>query len=138
MRVLVDTTIWSLALRRRAGHLAPAERALVDEWAQLVREGRVTVLGIIRQEVLSGIATAAAFERVREALEPFLDVALGSVDHENAARAFNACRASGVVGSAVYMLICSVAQRLDSAVFSTAPDFIRYASVLGLRLHAPR
>lgn len=138
MIVVVDTTIWSLALRRRSTDLAADERRLVAEWAELVREGRVGLLGIVRQEVLSGIPDGAASRRLRDVLRAFPDVDVGTVDHESAAEAFNRCRAKGVAGSPVELLICAVAIRLEAPVFTTDADFAGYARHLSIRLHAPR
>lgn len=135
MKVVVDTSIWSLALRRRTRDLSPFERALVAECAELVREGRVLLPGAVRQELLSGIATAAAFETLRDRLRAFPDVPIDAEDHEDAARCFNACRARGISGSAVDMLLCAIARRSDASVFTTDGDFTRYATPLGLRLH---
>ena len=55
MPALVDTCIWSLALRRRSKELTPSESALREELPELIEEGRVRLLGPIRQEILSGI-----------------------------------------------------------------------------------
>lgn len=49
MTVLVDTSIWSLALRRSPGHLAERERRLVERWGKLVRDSRVAIMGPIRR-----------------------------------------------------------------------------------------
>lgn len=138
MKVIVDTTIWSLALRRRSTDLAADERRLVAEWAELVKEGRVGLLGIVRQEVLSGIPDGSAARRLRDVLRAFPDVAVGSLDHEAAAEAFNRCRSKGVAGSPVDFLICAVAIRLEAPVFTIDADFAGYARHLPLRLHAPR
>jgi hypothetical protein len=53
--ILVDTSVWSLALRRRPEHLNDAEQKIVSDWTQLALEGEVVLIGPIRQEVLSGI-----------------------------------------------------------------------------------
>ena len=67
MKVLVDTSVWSLALRRRTERA----NAAVDELRSLIDEGRVAMLGIVRQELLSGIRTREAFEQLRDHLRPF-------------------------------------------------------------------
>ncbi len=138
MTVLVDTTIWSLALRRREQQLAPLERLLVAEWVDLVREGQAGLVGIVRQEVLSGIADPVAARRLRDRLHAFPDLDIGTADHELAAEQFNICRAHGIQGSSVDFLICAVATRLEAPLFTTDPDFVRYARHLPLRLHGPR
>jgi hypothetical protein len=71
VRVLVDTTIWSLALKRRPGSRNAEEGRLVKAWEELVRDGRIVLLGLIRQEILSGIADGRQFARLRDALTAF-------------------------------------------------------------------
>jgi len=58
MNVLVDTSVWSLALRRKNESLTTNERFLVTELSELIREGRARVIGLVRQELLSGIKTS--------------------------------------------------------------------------------
>ena len=136
MRVLVDTTIWSLALRRQ--RKKPGEQLLTGELSELVRELRVILIGPVRQEVLSGIPEPAKFELVRQHLAAFDDLPIVRADYEEAARAFNACRKRGVQGSHIDFLICAVAMRQGAAVFTTDRDFANYARHLDLILHRPR
>jgi len=132
----VDTTIWSLALRRQRPK--PNERVLIEELSELVREMRVVLIGPIRQEVLSGIPDPAKFEEVRQHLAAFDDLRIVGVDYEEAARIFNACRKKGVQGSHIDFLICAVAIRHSAAVFTTDKDFTNYAKHLKLQMHKPR
>jgi predicted nucleic acid-binding protein len=136
MDVLVDTTIWSLALRRKAANLNSLERMFVEEWTALVTHGRARIIGLVRQEVLSGIKTDAQFEALRESLRAFIDESVDTNDYEAAAQAYNICESKGIAASAVDMLICAVAQRRGMSIFTTDPDFERYAQVLPLKLHS--
>ena len=136
--ILVDTSIWSLALRRRHGDLNAAERRHTREWERLVREGAATLIGPIRQELLSGVRDEEAWERLCDALRPFSDLPLVTADYERAAQFFNRCRARGIAGSAIDLLICSASARYGVPIYTTDADFRRYASVLELELHAPR
>lgn len=138
MMVLVDTSIWSLALRRRRGGLNRHEEALKWELDELVREGRAQIAGPIRQEILSGIREPAQFEGVRQDLRAFEDVAVTTDDYEEAAQANNRCRAAGIAGSPVDFLLCALALRRGWSIFTTDADFSRYASRVPLRLHLPR
>lgn len=138
MTVLVDTTIWSLALRRRARDLAAGERALVAEWERLVRGGGAALIGPIRQEILSGIRDPRAFGALREQLSAFRYLEIEPGDYDRAALGFNTCRARGVTGGGVDFLICAVAERLRVAIFTTDPDFAAYAAHLPIRLHHPQ
>jgi predicted nucleic acid-binding protein len=131
LKVLVDTSVWSQALRRRAQ--GPA--LIVDELRALIDEGRVAIVGPIRQELLSGIRNTSAFERVRDHLRPFEDEALTTEDFERAAEHFNACRARGIQGSNTDFLICAVAERRGFPIFTTDIDFIPFARLLPIELH---
>lgn len=137
MRVLVDTTIWSLALRRRPAGRNAAENRLVRAWEELIREGGIVLPGLIRQEILSGIADKRQFERLRDALAPFPDEAILTSDHVRAAEYFNRCRAAGVAGSPVDFLICAMSQRLAAPIFTTDLDFPRFARHVPIRLFSP-
>lgn len=138
MNVLVDTSVWSLALRRKAKNLGTAERSLVHELGELVREGRVHLLGLVRQELLSGIKTTVQFDKLRETLRAFPDEPLDTADYEAAARASNECRSRGIAVSVVDILICAIAIKRNLLIFTTDPDFKNYARVLPLTFHAPR
>ena len=138
MNVLVDTSAWSLALRRPARHLNSLEKSLVAELAELINEGRAKMLGIVRQELLSGIKTQSQFNQLRETLRSFPDEPLSAADYESAASFGNLCRSKGFAVSVVDMLICSVAQSRDWAIFSTDPAFKRYATVLPISLYTLR
>ena len=136
MMVLVDTPVWSLALRRRPGDLSAREQALTRALAELIREGRAQIMGAIRQELLSGIREAERFEKLRGYLRAFDDPKLDVRDYEEAAQMHNRCRSRGIAGSAIDFLICAAAQRRNWQVFTTDRDFERYERVLGVRLYA--
>jgi len=137
MMVLVDTPVWSLALRRRRPeHLSGSEQGLANVLAELIREGRAQMVGPIRQELLSGIREEAQFKKIRDSLRAFQEPSLEAEDYEDAARMSNQCRSRGIAGSAVDFLICAVAHRRGWAIFTTDKDFRSYASVLPVRLHS--
>jgi predicted nucleic acid-binding protein len=131
MKVLVDTSVWSLALRRQTRREDPA----VQELRSLIDEGRVAMIGPIRQELLSGLKTTADFEQLRDHLRPFSDEPLETADFERAAEHFNTCRARGVQGSNTDFLICAVAERRNVPILTTDADFTRFAKVLPIALH---
>jgi len=133
--ILVDTAIWSLALRRSTRDLSSRETGIVREWIRLVTSGLATLIGPIRQEILSGIRNEKAFEAIRSQLSDFryLEITLG--DYDRAACFFNQCRSKGLVGSPVDMLICAVASRHKFPIFTTDKDFERYLEHLSIQLH---
>ncbi len=132
MKVLIDTSVWSLALRRRA----PAHAA-VDELRRLVVQGRAGIVGPVRQELLSGIRDRAVFERLRDHLRAFPDEPITSEDYERAADCLNICRAKGIQGSNTDFLLCAVAERARVPIFTTDDDFLTFSRVLPVRLHRP-
>jgi predicted nucleic acid-binding protein len=134
VNVLVDTSVWSLALRRNAGR----DTAEAAELVELIKEGRVAMIGAIRQEVLSGIRAPVQFRKLRDQLRAFADVALSESDYEEAATCFNRCRAKGLQGSNTDFLMCAVSLRRDLTILTTDKDFDGFARVLGFELHEPR
>ena len=130
MKVLVDTSVWLLAFRRRA----PAHPS-VDELRRLVTAGRAALIGPVRQEVLSGIRDTKTFDRVRDLLGSFPDETITTEDYEQTAEFFNTCRAKGLQGSNTDFLLCSVSVRHGIPLLTTAVDFSRYARVAPVALH---
>jgi predicted nucleic acid-binding protein len=131
MIALVDTSVWSLALRRARG---PASREAL-ELAELIREGRAVIIGPVRQELLSGVKDQRQFDRLRDRLRSFPDVELQTDDFELAAEFFNQCRAGGLQGSNTDFLICAAAQRRGHSIFTTDADFRRFAAAIPIVLH---
>ncbi len=138
MNVLIDTSVWSLALRRKNEDLNANERLLVSELSELIREGRARLIGLVRQELLSGIRATEQYEKLRVHLRSFPDELVDTSDYEEAAKVGSRCRAKGVVVSIVDILLCAVAIKRQWAIFTTDPDFSNYAKVLPLRIHTPR
>jgi hypothetical protein len=138
VKVIVDTSIWSIALRRQRTRLSESERAAVAEWSALVAEGRACLIGPIRQEILSGMRDHAQFEVLKNRLQPFPSQPVADTDYIDAADLFNRCRRQGLSGTPIDLLICAVAIRLELAVFSLDNDFRNAARLLPLRLHKPR
>lgn len=134
MRVLVDTCIWSAALR----HTKQREPDVSQELRGLILEHRVVIIGPIRQEILSGLREDAQFERLGKHLAAFPDIPLKTDDYVTAAKFFNTCRAKGVQGSNTDFLVCSVAVRSQLAIYTTDKDFSHFAKHLPIVLHKAR
>ena len=108
------------------------------ELAELIREGRVSLLGPVRQELLSGITEEKQYTVLRDHLRAFPDVELDPGDYEEAAVFFNRCRARGVQGSNTDFLICAAAVRRRFGILTTDADFLHFAKLLPIELHSPR
>ena len=136
MKVLIDTSVWSQALRSQkatSGNLL--ESRVVDLLKELIHDGRVALIGPVRQELLSGVKTKDQFETLQKILGVFPDVSLSSADYELAAQSFNKCRQAGVQGSNTDFLICAVSLNRAWSVLSLDKDFERYQKYLPLSLY---
>lgn len=143
MQVLVDSSVWSLALRRANARGNPEiplvqPSQAVEILRDLIGDGRAVMIGAIRQEVLSGIKQAEQFKRLQQALAGFEDIALLRTDYELAAEFFNTCRGKGIQGSNIDFLICAAASARELPILSTDQDFIRFAKHLPIKLLAIR
>ena len=130
MKVLIDTSVWSLALRRRA----PAD-PVVPVLHRLITAGRAAIVGPIRQELLSGIRDTTTFDRLREHLASFPDEPIVTADYEQAAEFYNTCRRSGFQGSNTDFLLCAVSIRQQMPLLTTDSDFSQYARLIPVALH---
>ncbi|PIE40890.1 MAG: PIN domain nuclease [Gammaproteobacteria bacterium] len=124
--VLVDTCIWSLALRGKT----PKEKTAANILARLIDENRAKIIGPIRQEVLSGYSNKASYEKLRSKLLYFPNEKILDSDYEAAAEYSNICRTKGIQGSHIDFLICAVAIRLKMKIYTTDKDFQNYAKYL--------
>lgn len=131
MSVIVDTSVWSLALRRRT---PPASSPAVTLLRDLITDDRVILLGAIRQEILSGVRSSEQFMRLRDYLRAFPDLELATEDHEIAADFFNTCRSNGIQGSNTDFLICAVAHRRSYSILTTDNDFQCFQSHIPILL----
>jgi predicted nucleic acid-binding protein len=134
MQVIVDTSVWSLVLRRSAVPADAAQQAAVAALKDLIADARAMVIGPVHQELLCGIKDPVQFERLRSALAAFPDEALTTQDYERAAQVFNTCKAQGVQGSNTDFLICAVALERKLPIFSLDQDFVHFQKCVSLEL----
>jgi predicted nucleic acid-binding protein len=132
--ILVDTSVWSFALRRRREQLNPLELRVVAKWTRLALDGDAVLIGPIRQEVLSGIRHQAQFANLQQRLNDFPCFDMLQSDYDRAAQCFNTCRANGIAPGAIDMIICASAIQHDVPVMTTDPDFSRYEKHLPIQL----
>ncbi|MFC2171800.1 PIN domain-containing protein [Acidobacteriota bacterium] len=133
MKVLVDTCVWSLALRRRKK--TRSESKLISLLEDLIGDLKVVMIGPIRQEILSGIRDKSQFLKVRERLRAFPDLPIESEIYENAAMLFNRCRAKGIQGSNTDFLMCAISETNKLEILTIDRDFRHFRSVIGLKLY---
>jgi predicted nucleic acid-binding protein len=129
--MLVDACVWSLLLRRRDKTvLSQEEQVLYNSLAEAIQDGRVVIIGPVRQEILSGIEDRAQFEKLRAALDAFSDEPLTTSHYEEAARLFNLCRRRGVECGATDILICAVASQMHWSILICDQGLERCIQVL--------
>lgn len=131
MKVLVDTSVWSIALRR--GKRSTPK--IANELQSLIADYRVQIIGPIRQEILSGIRERKQFEKLEKHLSAFPDLEITTNDYVTAAGYFNVCRSKGIQGSNTDFLICAVAAHNHLAIFTTDKDFGKFVKHLPVALH---
>lgn len=130
MKIIVDTSIWSLALRRKRKQSFPEVKILES----LIDNQRICMLGPIRQEILSGIKDSKQFVQLKDILSAFDDFPLTTKDYEKAAEFFNLCRSKGIQGSNTDYLICAVSSNNRFPIFTSDKDFEIYSKHLPITL----
>lgn len=138
MKVLIDTSIWSLVLRRKTGSTSIINNAEKNELKELINESRVAIIGPIRQEILSGISNDKQFKILKEKLQAFEDIAIQQLHYELAAEYYNRCRKKGIQGSHTDFLICAVANQNNLSIYTNDNDFKQYSKLLEIQLYEPR
>lgn len=134
MKVLVDTSVWSLALRRSKG----LESKHIEELEELIKEVRAQLIGPVRQELLNGIKSEKQYRVLKKHLRAFKDLAIETEDYELAAEYFNTARKNGIQGSNTDFLLCAISIRHRMPIFTTDKDFINFQSVIPIVLHKIR
>jgi predicted nucleic acid-binding protein len=131
LKVIIDTSIWSLALRRDQSQ----DNSIVNELQSLINDFRVQLIGPIRQELLSGIISENQFKKLKSYLRSFPDYQIQSHDFEIAAQFFNQCRASGIQGSNTDFLICAVSVNNHWQIFTSDQDFLHFQKTIPIQLY---
>ena len=129
MKIIVDTCIWSLALRRKKSE----NEILIDALTNLIKDVRVQMIGPIRQELLTGIRTVEQFEKVKNYLSAFPDLDIQTKDYELAAHFSNECRNRGIQGSNTDFLICALSSGYKMPIFTVDKDFENFKKILPIR-----
>jgi len=131
MKVIVDTCVWSQALRRNSS----INQKIVKELSELISDVRVQLIGPIRQEILSGIKSDKQFSELQEYLSAFLDLPIETLDYEKAAEFYNICQRKGVQGSNTDFLICAIAVHRDLEIFTIDKDFENFEKYIPIKLY---
>ena len=128
MSLFVDTSVWSLALRRDA----PARKPEVGMLIQALERGEtVLTTGLVLQELLQGFAGPKSRDQIVERFSALPLIAPDREDHIRAASLRNQCRRAGVQIGTIDALLAQLCVRHDLIMLTADHDFARIAK------HAP-
>lgn len=131
MTTLVDTSVWSLLLRKRG----PSDHWAVRRLTRLIEHRQPVVLtGVVLQEILAYFRSDDVALAMSRRLRPFPLLDPTRADHEAAAALFRRARSERIAATTVDCLIATVARAHDAELLTTDADFTRVAPLLGLRL----
>jgi predicted nucleic acid-binding protein len=120
MSLLVDTSVWSLALRRDADDGSPEVAALRSA---LLGADQVFTTGLVLQELLQGFAGPKARAQIIERFIALAFLQPDRDDHVAAADLRNTCRRRGVQIGTIDALLIQLCRRHDLVLLSTDKDF---------------
>ena len=120
MSLLVDTSVWSLALRRDEHQSEPEVLALGNA---LRGADQVFITGLVLQELLQGFSGPKARDQILERLAALAFLQPDRVDHIEAADIRNSCRRRGLQIGTVDALLIQICRRHDLVMLSTDRDF---------------
>lgn len=131
MRILVDTSIWSLALRRN--HVS--DEPTVTFLRQSLWQGAyVATTGLILQELLQGVSGPKDRNSILMRLGVLPLILPSREDHIAAADLRNACRRRGVQIDTVDVLLAQLCITHDLTLLTTDQDFTHLARHAPLRI----
>ena len=133
MSLFVDTSVWSLALRRDQ----PAGRTEVGMLVRAVESGETLLTtGLVLQELLQGFAGPRSRAQIVERFSALPIVVPDRDDHVEAAELRNRCRRKGVQIGTIDALLARLCIRHDLTMLSADDDFARVAEHSTLKLWA--
>jgi predicted nucleic acid-binding protein len=131
VNVLVDTSVWSLALRRDAPPDTREAAALVR---CLERQAVLFTTGLIIQELLQGFRGPKQRERLIEHLSSLPLIVPDLTDHIAAAELRTNCRQKGVQIGTIDALLAQLAIGHDLEFLTSDRDFTLVARYAPLRI----
>jgi predicted nucleic acid-binding protein len=131
VNLFVDTSVWSLALRRDPPGRTPEVAVLAEA---LASHGAVFTTGLVLQELLQGFAGPKARRRILERFTVLPSVAPQRGDHIAAAELRNACRRRGVQIGTIDALLAQLCIHHGLVMLATDRDFARVAELSRLRV----
>ena len=134
MALFVDTSVWSLALRRDAPEARPEVNALADA---LNGGDAIVTTGLVLQELLQGFSGPRAREQIVERFSALPLIVPDRRDHIEAAELRNTCRRKGLQVGTVDALLAQLCVRHGLLMLTADRDFHQAARLIGLRVWTP-
>jgi len=128
---MVDTSVWSLALRRDSRVDLPEVRVLLEALAE---GGLVVTTGLVLQELLQGFAGPRARAHIIDHFSDLPMLAPTRDDHVQAAEARNLCRRSGLQVGTIDALLMQLCLHHQLTMLTADRDFHQAARVLPLQV----
>jgi predicted nucleic acid-binding protein len=131
LSLFVDTSVWSLALRRDSPDESPAARALM----RAIESGETLLTtGLVLQELLQGFSGPKARAQILDRFSAVPLLVSDREDHIAAAALRNVCRRAGIQVGTIDALLAQLCIRHDLTMLSTDNDFKRIAGHCALKL----
>ncbi len=131
MALFVDTTVWSLALRRDVVVEVPEVKALKHALAE---GGQIVTTGLVLQEILQGFSGPKVKADIIERFTAIPFVSPDRVDHITAADLRNTCRRAGVQVGTVDAILAQLCIKHQLILLSTDNDFRNMAKHCDLKI----
>lgn len=131
MAFFVDTTIWSLALRRDVVVDVPEVKVLKEA---LGTGGQIVSTGLVLQELLQGFTGPKAKADIIDRFMAIPLIAPDRADHIAAATLRNTCRRAGVQVGTVDAILAQLCIRHKLSLLSTDNDFKNMARHVDLKV----
>lgn len=131
MNLFVDTSVWSLMLRRDRPVDVPQVGALMHA---LEAGQRIVTTGLVLQELLQGFSGPKARDQIVDRFAAFPLLVPDREDHIAAADLRNVCRKRGVQVGTIDALLGRLCIRHDLTLLTTDEDFLHLAKHCELRL----
>jgi predicted nucleic acid-binding protein len=131
LSLFVDTSVWSLLLRRDR----PPDVLQVAALIQALKSGeRIYTTGLVLQELLQGFTGAKAHNQIVDRFAAFPLLAPNRDDHVAAAALRTFCRKKGVQVGTIDALLSQLCVRHELTMLSTDKDFECVARHCSLRI----
>jgi predicted nucleic acid-binding protein len=134
LSLFVDTSVWSLALRRDGSSSAAQVAALL----KAIESGEpILTTGLVLQELLQGFSGPKAREQILDRFSALPLLVPDRVDHVEAAALRNTCRRQGIQIGTIDALLAQLCIHHGLFMLSSDRDFRGMANHCALRLWQP-